>query len=121
MRILFVDDDDTRHDIAAKAFKAHEVWHARDIDVAIHMLAAREYDLVCIDHDMADDGRTGVDVATALVAQPWEPRFAWVHSWNPVGQQRIADVLSGKVRHGIRAFSGDACVSVSQIVRGIET
>lgn len=103
MRILFLDDDEVRHDRFRKMTIGHEVWHVRTVAEARKALAARVYDLVCLDHDLggkqmvesrSEEG-TGYHVAMAMEALPAEQRPAdvVVHSYNPIGALRMANRL----------------------------
>ena len=94
--VLFVDDNPTRHDVATEVFKGFDLWHARTVEEAIRLVQTKRFDFVCLDHDMADDGTSGADVAKAIVErEDWRLRFVWVHSWNHWGVARILTILVG--------------------------
>jgi len=124
MRILFVDDEALRHERANRAFAGHEVTHAYTVDAARHKVLTKAFEVICLDHDMADDGTSGADVARSIVARVagggWAPKFVWVHTWNPVGRQRIEGILAGYVRHGSAMFTEQSAESVARMLRGWE-
>jgi hypothetical protein len=105
MRILVLDDMDVRHDGFVRRFKDHKIDHAYTAEEAIHHLNMRKYDLVCLDHDLAPehyvDGDTkepsGFDVAVFMSEMPKDklPTQVLIHSWNPVGADRMKVQLHG--------------------------
>jgi CheY-like chemotaxis protein len=123
LQVLFVDDDNERHAVADAAFDSagFDTWHARTVSDAIRLVRTRRFDFVCLDHDMADDGTNGTDVAKAIVERTdWRPRFVWVHSWNHWGVQRILGILhDGHVRCGAAMFSSNAAVDAALRMQGI--
>lgn len=118
VRILFLDDMETRY--TAFARMAHgRAKHNKWVKTAEEAIAALDndptYDLVCLDHDLADEHyeayhkeqstgeqqygreRTGYDVAIHIVTTletEKQPRFAAVHSFNNRGASRISSALS---------------------------
>lgn len=103
MKVLVLDDEDYRHRGYDEALVGHEVHHVRTVDQFRKKVAkCRDWDLVSFDHDLGtkEDGR---DAARAFVASNAQPScLCVVHSWNPAGATRIADVLSDAARHFIR-------------------
>jgi hypothetical protein len=110
MRILILDDDQTRHDAFAQKYAGHELTHVYNFAEATAALSANEpYDLASFDHDLADfqpetkpDGSagmreyTGYDVVMFLVSNLPEDRWpakAIIHSWNAPRARQMAEVL----------------------------
>ena len=106
MRILTLDDMESRQSQFRKWFIGHTHDEAFDAKVAIGLLENFDYDLVMLDHDLAEEhylvmseglhetrqpGQpeyspgTGMDVADFIVSMPVErrPKVAIVHSYNP--------------------------------------
>ena len=110
-RVLFLDDDAERHLVADKRWPTsdHEVFHAWNVCQFERMLLKYgPFDLISLDHDLGDfresnDGyvggygeRTGLDAARFICIElPAEQRPATVivHSWNPVGAERMLKLL----------------------------
>jgi CheY-like chemotaxis protein len=103
-RVLIVEDDETR----CVWFRTHLQDRVLDVtcsvEEAIAWLAAREYELILLDHDLTlehyfsnerDDERTGYAVAAWLAANPDTQRGAQViiHSLNYEGALRMLDKL----------------------------
>lgn len=124
IRLLFVDDDLSRHKFADDAFSdGFNVWHAYNVEQAKKLVQEKDFDIICLDHDMADDGSSGADVAYAIVNRRnttgYQPSFVWVHTWNPSGRQRIEGILAGYVRHGSAMFSAAMAQSVAKLTRAM--
>ena len=100
MKYLFVDD----------IREAPEGWDvARTYDEAIEMLSKTDYDVLSLDHDLADvhyacgetEGfceKTGYDIALWLAERKndggYTPIIIHCHSANPVGRDRILGVVA---------------------------
>ena len=54
MKILIVDDEQYRHDLYKKVYNGHEITHVYSASDAIAALSIDEYDVVQLDHDLAD-------------------------------------------------------------------
>jgi len=110
MRILFLDDDDLRHEVFAEQAKAggHEAFHARTLGEFMGLTDGKHFDEIWLDHDLNDfqheskwtdmygtGEQTGVDAARWLAVQLPEHRPAKVviHSWNPTGANRMRAIL----------------------------
>jgi CheY-like chemotaxis protein len=110
-RILFLDDDPNRRQqfLSESRLTEHDIHFARNYREAVRLLASHRFDVAFLDHDLADftaDGErlaarddnelTGTDVAKwiagAMEPASW-PGIVVVHSWNPVGARRMADIL----------------------------
>lgn len=96
MKILILDDEEIRHQCFAQMLGSeHELWHAYTPEQFFRQLRRVEkFDVVSFDHDL---GRAmdGDDCAKEMLRLPddrW-PDQCWVHSWNPVGAERIMRTL----------------------------
>ena len=94
MRVLILDDMQVRHDAFAKIFSDHTVVHC--LNYSDYLVAVRDgFDVVCLDHDINEEQRNGVDAADQLV---WAtkgktlPRVI-VHSTNMVGAAKMVAML----------------------------
>ena len=103
-RILIVEDDEMRCSWFDQEFAHHERDTTHDVSVAVGWLAEREYALIFLDHDLAeehyllemsDDGLTGYTVAAWLAQHPDQQRNAQIiiHSLNYAGAKRMLEVL----------------------------
>jgi CheY-like chemotaxis protein len=104
MRILIVEDDEMRCAWFERKFAGREMDVTCDVGEALGWLAARDYDVILLDHDLAeehyfsdapDDERTGYAVARWLASHTDRQRAATIiiHSLNYAGAQRMLDVL----------------------------
>lgn len=96
MNILFLDDDQMRHDAFETAHPNATIWHAYDHPSFLKQLAKlNRFDVISFDHDLGL-GANGYDCAMELLmtfpSYRW-PTECWVHSWNPVGAERIMRAL----------------------------
>ncbi|HEV2913855.1 MAG TPA: cyclic-phosphate processing receiver domain-containing protein [Pyrinomonadaceae bacterium] len=104
-RILIVEDDPMRCAWFEQKFSGHHIVDITcDVREAAVWLAARDYSLILLDHDLSeehyfsdepDDERTGYAVAAWLAAHPDRQRDATIviHSLNYAGAQRMLDAL----------------------------
>lgn len=100
MRILFFDDDYTRHRRFDREAVGHSITHAYSPEEAVAALekaGPEGFDVVYLDHDMFENPNTkltGLHVAEWIAANP---RFGElpivVHSLNPEGSTAIARTL----------------------------
>lgn len=113
MRVLILDDDNERHEAFASYFKGHDVTHAIRFSDFCVKLKGEKFDLIHLDHDLADfcpenkdhDGMygvrewTGADaawmIACDLPESKWPDRVV-IHSWNPDGAQRMRQILQDR-------------------------
>lgn len=104
MRILIVEDDETRCAWFHEHFSGNELDVTPDVKVAVTWLASNDYDLILLDHDLTDDHyfssehddeRTGYAVAQWLAMYPDRQRFATIiiHSLNFLGSDRMLETL----------------------------
>lgn len=103
-RILIVEDDETRCAWFERKFEGREMDVTCDVGEALAWLAARDYSVILLDHDLLeehyfsdtpDDERTGYAVAAWLAVHPDRQRGAMIviHSLNYLGAQRMLDAL----------------------------
>ena len=103
-RILVVEDDERRRSWFERQFAQCERDVTDQVAVAIQWLAQRDYDLIFLDHDLAeehyfelvaDDGLTGYVVAAWLAENPDRQAQAEIiiHSLNYPGSDRMLEVL----------------------------
>lgn len=94
------------------------ITFAQNYAEACVLLASTSFDVAYLDHDLSElaasgqpgaEEKTGTHVAEFIAALPAEqrPRLVILHSYNPVGRQRMAGILSAAgVRCQIQPFSG---------------
>lgn len=108
MRILFLDDMRVRHDEFNPPAE-HELWRAWNGEQALKLVAEKTFDVMFLDHDLADDhydehrtgnrgfsqSVSGTEVAKAIAELPSDrrPKFVVVHSWNSIGGPRMRRIL----------------------------
>ena len=103
-RILLVEDDAERCAWFRARLAGYELDVTCDVREAVAWLAEREYAVVLLDHDLAeehyfsdapDDERTGYAVAAWLAAHPDRSRAAQIviHSLNYAGAARMRAIL----------------------------
>lgn len=96
-RILFLDDDENRHKRFAQETTGCYVDHVHTVRECIEALEKNApYDLVCLDHDLADPQETGSDVAEFIrlhLQRTHYPRNIIIHSWNPAGAKRMESMI----------------------------
>ena len=108
-RLLVVEDDHVRRSWFARQFAQYDRDVTDQVAVAIQWLAQRDYDLIFLDHDlaeehyfeaMADDGLTGYVVAAWLAENPHRQAEAQIiiHSLNYPGSDRMLEVLQSAGR-----------------------
>ena len=106
MRVLTLDDMEIRQAAFRRWFLTHTHDEAKDAPSAINLLEHFDYDLVMLDHDLAEEHYltvseglsevarpgdpvyspgTGMDVVDYIVSMPFarKPKRVIVHSWNP--------------------------------------
>lgn len=122
MRILFLDDDFTRHETFAANVRGHDVdyvWTARDAITALSM-SPEPFDIAFLDHDL--DGKiyvpsgpgTGFEVAEFIASMPAErrPKKVVCHSYNEDGANLMMHLLrrakcnSSKIPFGNGGYFG---------------
>jgi CheY-like chemotaxis protein len=132
MIILFLDDQDIRHECAEKHFSGagHKVLHAYSPTEALEIVMSckARIGLMCLDHDLgiiAEDSETlfgverivkkevtGLDFVKGLITLPQDklPARAIVHSYNNDGARNMIQLLTSVGIHSQhRTFCGDLC------------
>ncbi len=109
MKILILDDDKFRHQQFIHNFSCNsenDIIGVYTVDEAIKLLESNIYDIIFLDHDLGgavyvdSDGEepTGYTVAKWMVEHPERiPKHVYIHSLNPVGAQRIKQILPNSV------------------------
>ncbi len=101
LRILLVEDDpDTRHLIAAiLERRGHQVTRAEELDEAGALLEYRDYDVLCLDLDLAGlNGLEGLDLIDEARARRPQLRIL-VETGN--GNPRVHDACRERGANGI--------------------
>lgn len=102
MRILFLDDDYTRHGQFKVNHREDDITQVWDYAQAVTaLLAEPAFDLAHLDHDLelthdkASRCMNGVDVVKFILTLPDQqrPRRVIIHSWNELERQRMHDLL----------------------------
>ncbi len=68
MRILFLDDMKIRHDIFVENATGHQVAHVYDAGTAIDAMSRERFDMVYLDHDLAEGQEDGRYVAAWMAS-----------------------------------------------------
>ncbi len=112
MKILFVDDMQERHTKAIQQNIGRIVTSAYTAKEAIRLMREQCFDVVCLDHDLADEhylevfegkvpGATlagsGTEIAAWMASKDFpqhnRPKQVILHSLNPAGRQRMLGLL----------------------------
>lgn len=101
MKILFLDDDEGRHDAFGSESVGHDITHVRTVGQAIKALKASKFDLISLDHDLGgrhyvpsdDPEGTGWHVAKYLASVGTDACII-VHSYNVTGAERMIQTLA---------------------------
>lgn len=119
MLVLIVEDDENRMAVfRGNLFVRDAITWAPTAADGIRLLKLHKYDLVMLDHDLADAHYmnieltaesaaayeledTGQDVARFIATMDDPPPFVFVHSWNPTGALAMESTLKGA---GISTF-----------------
>lgn len=102
MRVLFLDDDQRRHEVVKPLLVGHNCVMVETAQEAIEALAGDRFDLALLDHDLggkhyvdSEDPTTGYRVAEFISIMPpnHRPSLVVVHSFNEPGGKRMVHVL----------------------------
>jgi CheY-like chemotaxis protein len=105
MRVLFLDDDEMRHETARKNLVGHDARHVRTVAEFQAALSLGPFDVVFLDHDLGGEAYvpsgpgTGYEAALLLASREERPTVI-CHSYNRPGAIRIVGVLRS---HGFSA------------------
>ncbi len=94
LRVLIVEDDPRRQEWLRSLFRDHAWVLVHTAERAVRLVEAYEFDLVCLDYDLAGPGK-GDAVAAALPGSRSARARVLVHAMNAVGAGRILDLLPG--------------------------
>lgn len=106
MKILFLDDMQIRHDNFQEwcdDFNLTEVYHVRTADEAVKAMIEHDFDVVFLDHDLAEEhyqdgtkavtqANSGTAVAAWMVQNEARPVVV-IHSYNPVGATNMFNLF----------------------------
>ncbi len=100
MRILFLDDDPSRHRLFQERTSSEQVEHVWNAAEAIEALQRETFDVVSLDYDLSrsGDALTGYDVAQRLVETPNRSAIILIHSDNHGGAQRMIEILGPRAK-----------------------
>jgi CheY-like chemotaxis protein len=100
MRILVLDDDETRLRAFRQKFIGTEVVTVMTASEAIKQLDSNVFQAIFLDHDLgqkhmvASGPGTGYEVAKWLENNPRKkPKMIYIHSFNPIGAQNMKKAL----------------------------
>lgn len=107
---IFVLDDNYNDRITwfQTEYKEHNLFYAPNAPMALHILDKQKFDLIFLDHDLDNSWylqsdhylfNTGYQVAKGLLATINATTNVIIHSWNPIGADRMLDVLQQR-KHG---------------------
>ena len=107
MKVLFLDDDPVRVNIARNRYQKHELHIATTVEEAIQLINKfSPFDLVCLDHDLdgkvytPSDEHSGFWVAKYIAEQLTKeqlPKNIIVHTWNRNGAKKMVAILRHKI------------------------
>lgn len=133
MKILFLDDDDLRHEVFAEQAKAggHEPFHAHTVDEFAGLIDLHDFDEVWLDHDLNDfqyeskgadmygsgllDGTAAAHWLVSLLPER-RPQKVVIHSWNPPGANRMRAILEEGGFDNIEVEEFDQVVFFTRLV-----
>lgn len=104
MKILFLDDDHTRHVRFKMAHPTEDVTYVWSAQEAINALLDEYFEQASLDHDLGEGSAltlpligegSGYDVACFIsgLSKEKRPKLVVIHSWNPEGARRMAYAL----------------------------
>ncbi|NUN93380.1 MAG: response regulator [Verrucomicrobiae bacterium] len=99
MRILIVEDSETRLAFFRRQCDGHELAVADTAQGAIELLGKTEFDLVFLDHDLAEPIGTGRDVALHLRTSGRLKTPVIIHSMNLGAAEAMVRLLSRARAH----------------------
>ncbi len=118
MKTFFLDDSKERHRLFTQNRIGQDITVAWNYEEACARLSEQVFDYAYLDHDLSDmaaagmpdtDEKTGTHVAEFIVSLPEDkrPKFVILHSFNPAGRRRMADILlAAGVRCMFEMFRG---------------
>jgi len=111
MKILFLDDMQTRHDSFSRKYVGHNITFVKTAKDAINILKRDlNWDLICLDHDLgnrifvnSNDENTGYQVAKYLEDKNLTCKII-IHSCNPIGAKNMQRCLPNAIYRPIFWF-----------------
>lgn len=102
---LVLDDSKNRIDLFKQYFGHEDLSCIQNAKDACALLAKTEFDVICLDHDLGEGSKNGLDVVRYMTQNNLQLNhqcIILVHSMNPVGAVSMVDELS---RHGYTAVA----------------
>ena len=98
LKVLVLEDNTERLKWFKDTFFNYELSIAMTAETAGYAIMKNEFDLIFIDHDLADETSTGLDFAKVLAEEIEAGRVSndpsiYIHSMNPIGAKNIKSVL----------------------------
>ena len=98
LKVLVLEDNTERLKWFKDTFFNYELSIAMTAETAGYAIMKNEFDLIFIDHDLADETSTGLDFAKVLAEEIEAGKVSnnlsiYIHSLNPVGARNIKSVL----------------------------
>lgn len=122
LRVLFLDDDELRHNVFAQNHASEEVFLHQTFTAKACIKSLQElprFDLIFLDHDLGPNHYsgngynvgTGMDVVDFMckdMEQSKRPDSVIIHSWNPErAQEMFLRLKDAKFPHVVRDEFGD--------------
>lgn len=110
MRVFLLEDSYERMRRFRSLFSAHSITHSADSQEAIEILGSKEFDLICLDHDLNEHDNDwiasgdGYEVASFLGYSntPNDNALILIHTMNPSGGDRMVTALRVNNRRVVR-------------------
>lgn len=101
MKVLFLDDDPTRHSYILRAIQGMpvELTAVTTADEAIRALDNNRFDLICLDHDLNGQSLvpsgpgTGYEVAVHIARTANKEARVLIHSVNDAGTRKMIQAI----------------------------
>jgi len=92
LRVLIIEDTEERQKVLTSLYRAHAWILAHTGRRAITLLNAYDFDIISLDYNLRGD-LSGADVAQAIANSRNKESRVIIHSMNPQGADRIAQIL----------------------------
>ena len=100
LRVLLVEDTKERQEVLTSLYSAHAWVMVSTGRRAITLLNAYDFDIVSLDYNLSGE-INGLDVAVALTRSRNKDARVIIHSLNPRGAGRIADLLPNAIPYPV--------------------
>lgn len=97
LRVLIVEDTDERQKVLTDLYRSHAWILAYTGRRAVTLLNAYDFDIISLDYNLRGD-LTGEDVARAITLSRNKNARIIIHSMNPQGVDRMAEILPQAIR-----------------------